>query len=96
VEGHSAAISAVIGGFVANRVQTRWLLLAMSVVWAATQLPMIGSVGLTTVLVCRVTLGAAEGPAYRSPCTRSTNGFPIGYGRCRRLWSRKAPESAWR
>jgi MFS family permease len=58
------SISAVIGGFVANRVQTRWLLLAMSLVWAATQLPMIGSVGLTTVLVCRVTLGAAEGPAY--------------------------------
>jgi MFS transporter, ACS family, D-galactonate transporter len=58
------SISAVIGGFIANRVQTRWLLLAMSVVWAATQLPMIGSVGLTTVLVFRVTLGAAEGPAY--------------------------------
>jgi MFS transporter, ACS family, D-galactonate transporter len=58
------SISAVIGGFVANRVQTRWLLLAMAVVWAATQLPMIGSIGLTTVIACRVTLGAAEGPAY--------------------------------
>jgi MFS family permease len=58
------SISAVIGGFVANRVQTRWLLLAMAVVWGATQLPMIGAVGLTTLLACRVTLGAAEGPAY--------------------------------
>ena len=58
------SISAVIGGFVANRVQTRWLLLAMAVIWAATQLPMIGSVGFATLLVCRVTLGAAEGPAY--------------------------------
>jgi MFS transporter, ACS family, D-galactonate transporter len=46
------SISAVIGGFVANRVQTRWLLLAMAAVWAATQLPMIGSVGLTIVIAC--------------------------------------------
>jgi MFS family permease len=58
------SISAVIGGFVANRVQTRWLLLVMALVWAATQLPMIGSVGFATLLACRVTLGAAEGPAY--------------------------------
>jgi len=58
------SISAVIGGFVANRVQTPRLLLAMALVWAAAQLPMIGSVGLTTVLACRVTLGAAEGPAF--------------------------------
>jgi MFS family permease len=58
------SISAVIGGFVANRVQTRWLLLAMAVIWAATQLPMIGSVGFATLLACRITLGAAEGPAY--------------------------------
>ena len=36
----------------------------MALVWAATQLPMIGSVGLMTVIACRVTLGAAEGPAY--------------------------------
>ena len=58
------SISAVIGGFIANRVQTRWLLLVMAVVWAVTQLPMIGSVGFATLLACRVTLGAAEGPAY--------------------------------
>jgi MFS family permease len=58
------SISAVIGGFVANRVQTRWLLLAMAVIWAPTQLPMIGSVGFATLLACRITLGAAEGPAY--------------------------------
>src|SRR6516165_11192472 len=58
------SISAVIGGFVANRVQTRWLLLAMALVWAVTQLPMTGSIGFATLLACRITLGAAEGPAY--------------------------------
>jgi ACS family D-galactonate transporter-like MFS transporter len=31
---------------------------------AATQLPMIGSIGFATLLACRITLGAAEGPAY--------------------------------
>src|SRR6516162_8440228 len=36
----------------------------MAVVLGATQLPMIGSIGLTKVIACRVTLGAAEGPAY--------------------------------
>jgi ACS family D-galactonate transporter-like MFS transporter len=58
------SISAVIGGFVANHVQTRWILLVMAAVWALTQLPMIGSVGLASLIACRVTLGAAEGPAY--------------------------------
>ena len=58
------SLTGVIGGFVANRVQTRWLLLVMAAVWAAAQLPMIGSVGFATVLACRITLGAAEGPAY--------------------------------
>ena len=58
------SLTGVIGGFVANRVQTRWLLLAMAAVWAAAQLPMIGSVGFAAVLACRITLGAAEGPAY--------------------------------
>jgi MFS transporter, ACS family, D-galactonate transporter len=90
------SISAVIGGFVANRVQTRWLLLAMAVIWAATQLPMVGSIGLATVVACRVTLGPLKDRPTRSPCIRCTNGFPIDCGCSRLPWSRKARESAWR
>src|SRR5689334_18399719 len=39
------ALSSIAAGFLPNRVQTRWLLLAMGVIWALTQFPMIGAVG---------------------------------------------------
>jgi ACS family D-galactonate transporter-like MFS transporter len=39
-------VSAVVTGFIVNRVQTRWALLVMGLVWALTQFPMLGSVGL--------------------------------------------------
>jgi MFS transporter, ACS family, D-galactonate transporter len=58
------SLSAVIFGFVINRVQTRWVLLGLALVWAIVQLPMIGTVGFTTLLVCRIILGAGEGPAF--------------------------------
>ncbi len=58
------AISAVIVGFIANRVQSRWILLVMGLIWALTQFPMVGSVGIGTLVACRIVLGAGEGPAY--------------------------------
>lgn len=57
------SISAVAIGFLVNRVETRWVLLALALVWALAQFPMVGSVGFTTLLICRVILGAGEGPA---------------------------------
>jgi MFS transporter, ACS family, D-galactonate transporter len=57
------ALSAIVTGFVVNRVQTRWVLLAMGLVWALTQFPMVGAVGFGTILACRIALGAGEGPA---------------------------------
>ena len=68
--------SAVITGFVANRVQTRWVLLVMGIVWAVTQFPMLGTVGFTTVLACRVALGAGEGPAYPVALHAAYKWFP--------------------
>jgi ACS family D-galactonate transporter-like MFS transporter len=58
------AISSIIGGFVANRFPSRWLLLGMGLVWAATQFPMVGTVSVGTLIACRVLLGAGEGPGY--------------------------------
>jgi MFS family permease len=58
------SISNVIVGFVVNRVEARWVLLALGMVWALVQFPMIGTVGFGTLLICRVILGAAEGPAF--------------------------------
>jgi MFS family permease len=57
------ALSAVMTGFLVNRVQTRWVLLAMGLIWALTQFPMVGTVGFGTLVACRVALGAGEGPA---------------------------------
>src|ERR1700732_3918010 len=56
-------ISAVVIGFVVNRVATRWVLLALALVWALAQFPMVGTVGFSTMLICRAILGAAAGPA---------------------------------
>jgi len=58
------SISAIVVGFIVNRVETRWVLLALAVVWALAQFPMVGSIGLTTFIICRVILGAGEGPAF--------------------------------
>jgi MFS family permease len=57
------AFSAVATGFLVNSVQTRWVLLAMGIIWALTQFPMMGTVGFGTLVACRVVLGAGEGPA---------------------------------
>jgi MFS transporter, ACS family, D-galactonate transporter len=57
------AVSSVATGFLVNRVQTRWVLLAMGFIWALTQFPMIGSVGFEALMACRIALGAGEGPA---------------------------------
>ena len=58
------SISAIVVGFIVNRVATRWVLLALALVWALAQFPMVGTVGFTTLLICRIILGAGEGPAF--------------------------------
>lgn len=57
------SLSAVVTGFIVNRVETRWALLAMGFVWALTQFPMLGAVGFATIMASRIALGAGEGPA---------------------------------
>ena len=57
------AVSSVATGFLVNRVPTRWVLLAMGLIWALTQFPMIGPGGFGTLVACRIALGAGEGPA---------------------------------
>src|SRR5271170_1518960 len=70
------AVSAIVTGFIVNRVQTRWALLVMGLVWALTQFPMIGTVGFATLVACRVALGAGEGPAYPVALHSAYKWFP--------------------
>ncbi len=58
------SISAVAVGFLVNRVATRWVLLVLALIWAVAQFPMVGEVSFTTLLICRIILGAGEGPAF--------------------------------
>lgn len=57
------AISAVFVGFLAGKVPTRWILLTMGISWAVLQFPMLFGGGAAILLVSRIALGAAEGPA---------------------------------
>jgi MFS family permease len=58
------SIAAIVVGFIVNRIATRWVLLALSLVWALAQFPMVGTIGFSTFLICRIILGAGEGPAF--------------------------------
>jgi MFS family permease len=57
------SITAIIVGFAVNRLATRWVLLALALIWALAQFPMVGSVEFSTLVICRIILGAGEGPA---------------------------------
>ncbi|MBS0528038.1 MAG: MFS transporter, partial [Proteobacteria bacterium] len=52
------SVSAVVTGFIVNRVQSRWALMAMGLLWALTQFPMVGTVGMELLIACRIVLGA--------------------------------------
>src|SRR5258705_981465 len=58
------AISALVVGFIANRIDTRWVLLVMAVIWSISQFRMVGTISFTTLVICRIILGAGEGPAF--------------------------------
>jgi MFS family permease len=58
------AIGGVAGGFLANRFETRWLILGMILLWSICQLPIVYSTSVATIIMCRVALGASEGPAW--------------------------------
>lgn len=58
------SVSAVVVGHLADRFSTRRVLFVLSVVWSVSMLPVIGPAGFTVILISRIVLGAAEGPAF--------------------------------
>ncbi|WP_028801010.1 MFS transporter [Streptomyces sp. 142MFCol3.1] len=58
------SIAAVVVGLAADRVSPKVLLLVMAVLWSVAQVPAAIGGGLTVLVVSRVFLGAAEGPAF--------------------------------
>ena len=57
------SLSAIVVGFITNRVETRRILLVMAILWSVVQFPMLASINLEVLIACRVILGAGEGPA---------------------------------
>ena len=58
------AIAGIAGGFIANRMATTGMLLVMAFAWSLLQIPMALSSSLAVLVICRVLLGMAEGPAW--------------------------------
>jgi MFS transporter, ACS family, D-galactonate transporter len=58
------SLSAIVVGFIANRVSTRSTLLVLVVIWSIAQAPLMGPVSLQILIASRVLLGAGEGPGY--------------------------------
>ena len=57
------SVTGLIGGFVADRIKIVWILLGMVVLWSVLQVPIVLMGTFGALLVCRILLGAAEGPA---------------------------------
>lgn len=70
------AISAVVTGFIVNRVRSKWVLSVLGLVWALVQFPMFGTVGIELLIACRIVLGAGEGPAYPIALHAAYKWFP--------------------
>ncbi|WP_322053939.1 MFS transporter [Paraburkholderia bannensis] len=70
------SISTIVVGFLANRFPTRWILLAMGASWAVLQLPQAFAGSAAALLVCRVVLGATEGPSFPTSVHAIFKWFP--------------------
>lgn len=58
------SISGVVGGFIANKLHAKTILLAMALCWSLVQIPIAISSSIVVLVIARVLLGVAEGPAF--------------------------------
>ena len=58
------AVTGIAGGRLADRMPSKWLLLAMAAAWSLTQLPMVLCSSVGAFVLARTLLGMGEGPAW--------------------------------
>lgn len=63
-------------GLLGDRIQVRWILFTLAALWGFIQFPILISGTLTVLLLTRVALGAAEGPATAMANTAVFQWFP--------------------
>lgn len=70
------AVMAVITGVLASRFSVKWILFVMGMSWALMQFPMLFGGGAAVLLVSRIILGGAEGPATPTALAAVHSWFP--------------------
>ncbi|MGE7602926.1 MFS transporter [Peribacillus sp. NPDC097675] len=70
------AISAILGGTVADKIGTKRVITIMALLWAAVQFSTLFVYSLPVLLATRIILGAAEGPAYPIAMTAASKWLP--------------------
>ena len=66
----------LVGLFVIGRVRTKWVIAALAVVWVLSQLPIFFTSSLLVIALCRVLLGAGEGPGLPAALHAAYDWFP--------------------
>lgn len=72
------SLAALLVGFLALRVRAYWILLVMALLWSVFQLPVAVITSVPLLLVCRIGLGAAEGPGTPLVVHTAHDEFPPG------------------
>ncbi|HEY1997618.1 MFS transporter [Paraburkholderia sp.] len=57
------SLSGIAIGLIADRLSMKWLLAVLALTWAGAQLPLAWPTSFSILLLCRILLGAGEGPA---------------------------------
>lgn len=70
------AVAGIAGGFMANRVATTTMLLVMALAWSVFQIPLAMSSSVAVLILSRVLLGIAEGPAFPVAVHAAYKWFP--------------------
>jgi nitrate/nitrite transporter NarK len=70
------SLGAVVVGFLVNRVDTKWVLATLVLIWSLCQLPMLLPLSAAALIVSRVVLGFSEGPAYPVALHAAYKWFP--------------------
>lgn len=69
------SIVSIVTGFLASKFSVKWILLVMGVTWAVLQFPMLIGGGAAVLLLTRIILGGAEGPATAMSLTSAHGWF---------------------
>lgn len=69
------SVVSIVTGFLASKFSVKWILLVMGVTWAVMQFPMLMGGGALALLITRIILGGAEGPATAMSLTSAHGWF---------------------